>query len=140
MPRSVRITRILAMTDRMAAELQGLHFAGFLPRAASWQPAVNVYSHAGGLEVCVDLAGVRREEIEVHAEPRRLSIRGCRQMPDCGRTGAGCGRVLVMEIPDGSFERTLEFTMEIDPAGVEARQENGWLWISLPRATEEGRP
>ena len=140
MSRSVRITRILAMTDRMAAELQGLHFAGFLPRAASWQPAVNVYSHAGGLEVCVDLAGVHREDIEVHAEPRRLRIRGRRLMPDCGRADAGCGRVLVMEIPDGSFERILEFGQEFNPGGVEARQENGWLWISLPRQREEARP
>lgn len=140
MSRSLRITRILAMTDRMAAELQGLHFAGVPLRNASWQPAVNVYAHAGGLEICVDLAGVHREEIEVHAEPQRLRIRGVRSLPDCGHPGAGCGRLLVMEIPDGRFERVIEFPQEIDPGRVRARQDNGWLWISLPQHHEEGRP
>lgn len=139
MSRSVRITRILAMTDRVAAEMQGLHFAGFLPPTATWQPAVNVYAHSGGLEVCVDLAGVRHEDIVVHAEPRRLSIRGRREMPDCERPGPGCGRLLVMEIPEGAFERTLDFTIEIDPAQVQARQDAGWLWISLPRLNREER-
>lgn len=140
MSRSVRITRILAMTDRMAAQLQGLHFTGLLPPTAAWQPAVNVYANAGRLEVCVDLAGVRRDDITVHAEPRRLIVSGRRELPDCGRSDSGCGRLLVMEIPDGIFERILQFTVEVDPIRVEARQENGWLWISLPLVTTEGRP
>jgi HSP20 family molecular chaperone IbpA len=140
MSRSVRITRILSMTDRVAAALQGLHFTGFAPPSTAWQPAVNVYAQPTTLEVCVDLAGVCHKDIVVHAEPRRLLIRGRRDMPDCGRGEAGCGRLLVMEIPDGTFERVLEFTVEIDPQRVQARWDNGWLWISLPRAGKEARP
>lgn len=44
-----------------------------------------------------------------------------------------------MEIPEGAFERTLDFTVEIDPAHVQARQDTGWLWISLPRVSMEDR-
>ena len=68
MSRNVRITRILAMTDYLAAaQMQGLRFAGFLPPAAFWQPAVNVYINSESLEVCMDLAGVRRDEVAVRA-------------------------------------------------------------------------
>lgn len=141
MSRNVRITRILAMTDYLAAaQMQGLRFAGFLPPAAFWQPAVNVYINSESLEVCMDLAGVRRDEVAVQAEARRLVVRGRRKMPDCGRGEDGCGRLLVMEIPEGSFERVLEFPVEVDPDQVEARQDHGWLLITLPRAKQEDRP
>jgi HSP20 family molecular chaperone IbpA len=139
MPRSIRIARVLAMADRVAADLQRLHFRGVVQPTEVWQPAVNIYAHAAGLEVCVDLAGVEREAITVHADPRRLIIRGRRELPDCGHPTDGCGRLLVMEIPDGDFERLLEFTIEVDPSQVEARQDNGWLWISLPYACKEDR-
>jgi HSP20 family protein len=43
-----------------------------------------------------------------------------------------------MEIQDGHFERTLEFPMDIDMERVEARQENGWLWIVIPKAQQGG--
>lgn len=140
MPRSVRITRILSMTDHVATQLRGLHFAGFLPPATEWQPSVNVYEHAEGLEICVDLAGVRREDIAVQVDRRRLIIRGHREMPDCGRGREGCGRLLIMEIPDGGFERVLEFGWDLDARRIDARQDNGWLYISLPHASQEGRP
>ena len=141
MSRNVRITRILAMTDYLAvAQMQGLRFAGFLPPAAFWQPAVNVYINSESLEVCMDLAGVRRDEVAVQAEARRLVVRGRRQMPDCGGGEAGCGRLLIMEIPEGSFERVLELPVEVDPDQVEARQDHGWLLITLPRAKQEDQP
>ena len=141
MSRNVRITRLLAMTDSLAAtQMQGLRFAGFLPPPAFWQPAVNVYINSDSLEVCMDLAGVRRDEVAVQAEARRLVVRGHRKMPDCGRGDDGCGRLLVMEIPEGSFERVLEFPVEVDPDQVEARQDHGWLLITLPRANQEERP
>jgi HSP20 family molecular chaperone IbpA len=37
-----------------------------------------------------------------------------------------------MEIQDGSFERVLEFPVMVDTERVIAKQDNGWLWITLP--------
>ncbi len=137
MARSIRLTRIVGLTDQIAAQLQGLHFSGFHPSEAAWQPAVNVYACADSLEVCVDLAGVRKQDIKVDVEPRRLVIRGHRPLPDSG-TGPRDGRILVMEIADGGFERVIDFAVDVDPERVTARQDNGWLWITLPKATREG--
>lgn len=130
MARSIRFTHIASMADQLAAQLQGLHFGSYQPLAAAWKPAVNVYAHEDSLEVCVDLAGMPKKEISVEVEPRRLVIRGHRNPPEsCNREGC---RILVMEIQDGDFERVLEFAAEVDADKVSARQDNGWLWISLP--------
>ena len=125
------------MTDQLATQLQGLHFGSLPSGDATWQPAVNVYAHADRLEVCVDLAGVRKQDIKVDVEQRRLVVCGHREPPDCGSQRQSCGRILVMEIADGSFARVLEFPVEVDTARVEARQDNGWLWITLPRVWKE---
>ncbi|WP_395748475.1 Hsp20/alpha crystallin family protein [Prosthecobacter sp.] len=137
MPRSIRFTRLFSMADQLAAQLQGLPFAGLQSPQAVWRPDVNVYAHSDRLEVCVDLAGVSKQEINVEVEPRRLVIRGLRQAPDRGCEASSCCRILVMEIPDGSFERVLEFPVAVDTERVVARHDNGWLWITLPIHMED---
>src|SRR5262245_41254760 len=133
MTRHIRLSRLLSMTDQIATQLHGLHFSALHPSDATWRPAVNVYAYADRMEVCVDLAGVDKREIRVDVEARRLSVSGHRTFPENDCEGPGCARILIMEIADGRFERTLEFTEEIDTERVEARQENGWLWIILPK-------
>lgn len=137
MPHSIRFTRLFSMADQLAAQLQGLQFAGLQTPEAMWRPDVNVYAHEDRLEVCVDLAGVSKQEIKVEVEPRRLVVRGQRQEPDSGCEASACCRILVMEIPDGSFERVLEFPVAVDTEMVSAKQDNGWLWITLPLQKEE---
>ena len=132
MPHRIRLTRIVSMADQLAAQLQGLHFTNLQAQAATWQPAVNVYAHAGCIEVCMDLAGVRKQDIKVEVEQRSLTIRGHREAPDSGFDRSGCCRILVMEIADGTFERILDFPVNVDAARVVARQENGLLWVTLP--------
>lgn len=139
MIRRIRFTRIATAANQIAAQLQGLHFSAFHPPAVKWEPAVNVYAFKDRLEVCVDLSGVPKQDIHIDVEPRRLAIRGHRSSPDSGCGHPPCGRVLVMEIPDGNFERILGFPMDVDTAQVEARQEDGWVWISLPLA-EDSNP
>jgi HSP20 family molecular chaperone IbpA len=140
MNRSIRYTRIITLTDQIASHLQRLHFSGFQPVETTWQPAVNVYVYPDRLEVCVDLAGVNKQDVTVEVTARRLIIKGHRVLPSGGCDRPPCDRILTMEIADGTFERILEFPLDIAGAGTEARQENGWLWITLPRERREGQP
>lgn len=128
---SIRFTRIYSMADQLAAQLRSLHFAG-IPPAGGWQPLVNVYAYDDRIDVCVELAGTGKKDIQVHVEPHRLVIRGHRGMPERGCDRPPCGRILVMEIPDGDFERVIEFPVAVDTARVQAKQENGWLWVTMP--------
>lgn len=122
------------MTNAIADQLQELHFASVQMPSAAWHPAVNVYAYADRLEVCVELAGVPKAEIEVQVEPRRLVIRGERVAPERGCDRPPCGRILVMEIADGAFERILNLPVEVRAGDAEASQDNGLIWITLPRA------
>jgi HSP20 family protein len=124
--------RIVSMTDQLAVQFQGLHFPNMQPLSDAWQPAVNVYAYDDHFEVCVELAGVRKQEIKVEVEQGRLTVRGQRQLPDIGFKQTTCSRILVMEIPDGAFERILDFPVAVETGKVSARQDDGWLWITLP--------
>lgn len=133
MPRNIRITRIISRADSVAYQLQGLHFSNFNPPAESWQPQVNAYSYTDRYEVCVELAGVDKEAIDLQVEPRQIVIRGTREStepPAC--TESPCRHILMMEIDSGPFARILTFSRDIDTNRVVARQEHGLLWITLP--------
>jgi len=97
-----------------------------------WQPAVNAYRCEEGFAVCVDLAGMDKESIDVKVEQRRLRIRGHRQSPEPKREKHRPVQVLMMEIDSGNFERELTFSVDIDGSQTTAEQQNGLLWIFLP--------
>src|SRR2546428_13707186 len=71
-----------------------------------WIPNTDVYVTDGQLVIKVELAGMRREDLELTVEGNRLMISG--QRPDGGR-GAKC-KFLVMEINYGYFECVIEIT------------------------------
>lgn len=137
MSRRLHFTRIISVTDQLASQLQRLHFRGMRPSDVTWEPAVNIYAYADNIEVCMDLAGVRKQDIKVDVEPRRLVVRGHREFPDSACEHPPCHRILVMEIPDGTFERVLEFPLDVDAEHATARQDNGWLWITLPISSSQ---
>lgn len=106
------------------------HFGDFCP-TDSWSPPCNVYQVAGGIDVCVSLAGVQRDTIDVRVEPGRLTVRGQREAPK-PPTGANPQRILVMEIEHGTFCREISLPLDVDLSRVGSTFEQGLLWIHLP--------
>ncbi len=119
----------------LAEEPRRLRVARF-SATPSWTPAINVYRCADRFIVCLDLAGVNKQDLLVQAEPRRLRISGHRLPPE--PQGAPCEslQVLVMEIDYGHFERELHLPEGIGPEQTVAEQRDGWLWIQLPLKTQ----
>jgi HSP20 family molecular chaperone IbpA len=103
-----------------------------LPAGEGWRPMINAYRCRNSFEICVDLAGVPKEQIDLQVEPRRLTLRGRRQPPEPVDCGAQAVQILSMEIDHGVFGRDLEFSVDVDPSLVTAEQRNGLLWIHLP--------
>lgn len=101
-----------------------------------WTPAINVYRCADRFVVCVDLAGVNKQDLSMQAEARRLRISGQRLPPEPQTEPREPMQVLVMEIDYGRFERELRLPEEIDPERAAAEQRDGWLWIQLPLKTQ----
>ena len=100
-----------------------------------WIPNTDVYVSEGHLVIKVELAGMRREDLELTVEGNRLMISG--QRPDGGR-GAKC-KFLVMEINYGSFECVIEVPEGYDLSQAKAGYHNGFLRVDVPQASRPSK-
>ncbi len=99
------------------------------PEAESrWSPSTDVYLTEEGLVIKVELAGIRREDLDITVEGGRVIISGHR--PDCCR-GPNC-RFLMMEINYGHFETVIELPPGYDLGRAKAAYQNGVLRVDVP--------
>ena len=93
-----------------------------------WTPNTDVYVAEDGIVIKVELAGIRREDLELSVEGMRLLINGHR--PDCCRSPK-C-HFLMMEINCGHFESVIELPPGYDLGKARASYLNGFLRIDVP--------
>ncbi|HKS38606.1 MAG TPA: Hsp20/alpha crystallin family protein [Verrucomicrobiae bacterium] len=97
-----------------------------------WVPNTDVYVSDGGLVIKVELAGMRREDLELTVDGNRLKISGHR--PD-GCRAPKC-TFLVMEINYGVFESIIELPPGYDLSQAKATYQNGFLRIDVPEQSQ----
>ena len=97
-----------------------------------WVPNTDVYVTDGGLVIKVELAGMRREDLEITVEGYQLKISGHR--PD-GCRAPKC-TFLVMEINYGAFESIIELPPGFDLSQAKATYQNGFLRIDVPEQSQ----
>lgn len=107
--------------------------SGFSPggKPPDWTPAIDVCEMDDSYEVIVDLAGVRREQIEVYTEEGYLAVAGCREDP----TSPGKRCLHQMEIEQGRFRRRIKLPCDAEAEAVSARYSDGLLHIRVPKRT-----
>ena len=103
-----------------------------------WAPSVNLYETDCAYLLCVDLAGVEKEKIDITVEDRILRLHGHRMVPACEEPAKGdspCQKVRVhlMEIDHGSFSRDVELPVDVQQDNINARYRDGMLWVELPK-------
>ncbi len=132
--------------QRMAEQMQK-GFFNFCP-SETWTPSVNLYEADHAYVVCVDLAGVDKEKIDVEVLDNQLTLKGTREVPmhgpldapgDDPAVGAAGGggkrpRVHLMEIDHGSFCRQVEIPEDVVRERIAAQYLNGMLWIEIPKS------
>jgi HSP20 family protein len=111
-------------------ELSRSQFPRFAVHA--WEPAINAYRCETCIRICVDLAGVDRSLIDLTVEPRRVMIRGNRELPEPSHAEGHPVQLLAMEIDYGPFEREVTLPAEVEIDQAHAEQRNGLLWVFLP--------
>ena len=97
-----------------------------------WVPNTDVYATEGSLVIKVELAGMRKEDLELTVEGNRLRISG--QRPD-GCRAPKC-TFLVMEINYGVFESIIEVPAGYDLSQAEASYQNGFLRVDVPELAQ----
>lgn len=108
-------------------------YFSYLPNE-TWKPNVNLYENETAYLVCVDLAGVEKNEIDVTVEQQILRIRGSRAIPTLRTvTEKARFRVHLMEIDHGKFSRDVELPADVERDRIAASHRDGMLWIELPK-------
>jgi HSP20 family protein len=131
-----KIARELAqLEEQMDRAFERVLFSSLrLPGGAdAWRPAMDVVETEGVVIVRVELAGVPSDEIRVVVDGEYVQIVGRRSL---GRAEES-PRHLLIEIPQGPFERVLRMRTPYDADRVSARLEHGILSIELPRRERE---
>ena len=95
---------------------------------SQWTPNTDVYVTENGLVMKVELAGMRKDDLQLVIEGNKVRISG--QRPD-GCRAPKC-KFLVMEIDYGAFESVIELTDGFDLVNAKAAYQNGFLRIDIP--------
>jgi HSP20 family protein len=125
-------SNLTRQANKMMEQLQ----KGFFYAAEGWTPNVNLYETAASYLVCVDLAGVEKEKIDVEVADHRLRLKGARAVPTFWDQNADPHekvRVHLMEIDHGAFTREVEIPTNSDRQNITATYRNGLLWIEIPK-------
>jgi HSP20 family protein len=129
--------QIARQVNKIMEQAQKGYFA-FAP-GETWTPSVNLYETEAAYHVCVDLAGVDKEKIDIVVHDGRMSLKGTRAVPSCEEIVEGDDdrprrvRVHVMEIDHGAFCREVELPRDVHQEQIVAKYDNGVLWIHLPK-------
>ena len=101
-------------------------------RANSWSPAADVFVLKDTLVVRFELAGVRREEIDLSFREGELTVRGtrleCEEEPKQG--------YWQMEVSHGPFRRSLKVPVAVDAENIQAVCRDGILEVRMPLVAE----
>ena len=92
-----------------------------------WRPAADIYRTRTGWLVKYDLAGVKREDIEVTVRGSQITLNGFRRD---WRLEDGCSHYS-MEISYNRFERTLELPCDLEGAQIKLEGREGILLVRL---------
>ncbi len=128
---SVYLRHLQGRLTDIACQLTRVRYAA-APALEVWHPAINAYRCREHILICVDLAGVKRAEIQLRVEPRQVWLRGERPPLEPREVEGPALQVLALEIDHGVFEREIVLPAEVDPERVAAEQREGLLWIRLP--------
>ena len=143
MSRKTRTLRLRLIEDRLgevAYQITKVHFAQFQESAAEWHPHVNVFQCPACVRICVELAGVEADNVEIEVYRGKVRIRGYREAPEpleqqeaAFSTLPKPVHVIAMEIDHGRFTREVEIPPGYDYRRVTTKWENGLVWICIPR-------
>jgi|ERR1700722_12515897 HSP20 family protein len=116
-------------------ELQSKGYYSFFSNE-NWTPNVNLYETEIAYLVCVDLAGVEKDKIDIEVIDGRLRLRGKRAVPmviENSEVPHTRVRMHLMEIDHGAFSRDVELPEDVHHERISARYQDGLLWIDLPK-------
>jgi HSP20 family protein len=135
--REIRLRRLQGQLGEVAYQITKVHFSHFQDPEPVWRPAVNIFQCDNSIRVCLELAGIDPEQVDVEVNPGRLFVRGYRNPPEPAIMKAhehtAPMRVLAMEINYGPFAREIPLPLDLELERIQTEWSDAMLWIVLPR-------
>jgi HSP20 family protein len=128
----VAFTRWDPLRDLLALHEQLGHLVG--TDAPGWTPPVDLYETVDDYVLTAELPGLTRDQIDIHAEERRVVIRGARGVDP--RRAIPCEQYHRVERGHGRFSRAFSLPEIIDVDGIAADLKDGILTITIPKARD----
>lgn len=97
--------------------------------APGWVPPVDLVERADGYVLTVELPGLRREDIQIDADDKGVTVRGQRPPQSCCPE-----RYQQLERGQGHFSRSFRFAHPVDPDKVQADLTDGVLTVTIAKA------
>ncbi|MDI6792894.1 MAG: Hsp20/alpha crystallin family protein [bacterium] len=97
-----------------------------------WQPFADVYETEEAIVAKIELAGVRREDIQLTLDRNKLILEGVRK--EISSEKKKC--YYQMEINYGTFERVISLSQPVKSDQIKVNFEGGILEVVLPKASE----
>lgn len=121
---------------RVQIELDAVFRTSMPPRRAvrggrcdEWRPPLEVYETETALVVCVEIAGIDQNQVNVVVDRDVLTVRG--ERPDYRHDEKRSYHEA--HIPYGTFAAEIYLPFPVDADAATAAYENGFLRIELPR-------
>jgi HSP20 family protein len=105
--------------------------------APGWTPPVDLYETATEFVLIAELSGLTRDQIDIHAEENRVTIRGARATGAAGKD-VPCEQFHRVERGHGRFSRAFALPEPIDVDAVSADLKDGLLTVTIPKAAGRG--
>jgi HSP20 family protein len=119
--------------NRIFEEMWGMSRPILIMPEQVWKPALDIYETGDEVIVLVEIAGMKKEEINVTLDGNILTISGNR----VEAFSANKTRLDQMEINYGRFQRKVKIFTPIDRDKISATYEDGFLKIRLPKREEK---
>jgi HSP20 family protein len=130
----VAFTRWDPLRDLLALHEQLGHLVG--TDAPGWTPPVDLYETADEYVLTAELPGLTREQIDIHAEERRIVIRGARGTDPV--RDIPCEQYHRVERGHGRFSRAFSLPESIEVEAVTADLKDGILTVVIPKSRDRG--
>lgn len=93
-------------------------------------PRLNVVETEKAFEVEAEMPGVKKEDIKVAIEGRRVTIEGEAKRESAEKEGE---HIVYAERSTRKFSRSFTIPTDVDDTGAQAKLENGVLMLTLPK-------
>jgi HSP20 family protein len=100
--------------------------------APGWTPPVDLYETPDEYVLSAELPGLSRDQIEIHAEDSRITIRGARSAGP--HRDIPCEQYHRVERGHGRFSRAFALPEPIEIDAISADLKDGVLTITIPKA------